>query len=155
MAQQIFYGASLAGYQWTAWNPTDVAGTLTNAPATGAADTAAAVTMANASGTLTITFNVAGKYLVSVTGQTLHTNDWTSERLTVDFGGTVTRRLPYQWSNDGGTMNENISVSATFLVSATAGQTLTLLPKYRLTKIGGTNTQHTASAAVTVLHCGI
>lgn len=146
---------TLAGYQWNSWNPSDVSGTSTNAPSTGNTDDSDFVTLANSSGTLTITFDVAGKYLVCIQSNTTHANVYTFDRLITALGGTATRRTNVDTpQNSGDSANDsNFSITTSFYVSATAAQTLTILPTYELTG-GGTTAQHTAFCSVTVLYCG-
>ena len=61
-------GGQMGGfYQWTNWNPADVAGTNTNAPGTGTATANANfVAFSNSSGTVTATVAKVGKYRVRV-----------------------------------------------------------------------------------------
>jgi hypothetical protein len=145
----------LAGYIWTGWNPTNITGTVTNAPATGTADDSDYVTMSNSSGTLTITFDVAGKYLICVQSNTSHANAYSFDRLTTNFGGTATRRTNRDAAQNSGdpTNDTNFSITTSFYVSATATQTLTILPQYELTG-SGTTAQHSAYCSATILYCG-
>jgi hypothetical protein len=150
----IYTGTTLASYEWTPWNPSDILGTVTNAPATGTADDSDFVTMANASGTLTITFDVAGKYFICITEQTNHAQIYAFDRMTANLGGTATKRITYNPTNSGVDANDaNFSIGTGFYVSATAAQTLTILPTYELTG-GGTAAQHTAACNVTIQYCG-
>ncbi len=142
-----------AGYQWTAWNPSDVIGTVTNAPGTGTADTSAFATPANASGTVTITFNKAGKYIVSITGAIVHGNVYTFDRLTFNLGGTATRRTALTAPSSSGVPSQSSVFTQQFLVSATAGQTLTILPTLEVSGSGAT-AQHTGHTNVTALYAG-
>lgn len=145
---------TLACYQWTNWNPTNLTGTVTNAPSTGTADDSNYVTMANASGTLTITFDIAGKYFVCITQQTSHGQTYTNDRQIANLGGTSTRRIQYNPNNSGVDSNDqNFSISTGFYVVATAAQTLTILPTYELTG-AGTTAQHIAACNVTIQYCG-
>jgi len=145
---------TLASYQWTNWNPSDLVGTVTNAPGTGTADDSDYVTMANASGTLTITFDVAGKYFICITQQTAHAQVYSFDRQTANLGGTSTKRISNNPTNSGvDSIDANFSFSTGFYVSATASQTLTILPTYELTG-GGTTAQHVASCNVTIQYCG-
>jgi hypothetical protein len=149
-----FSNTTLASYEWTPWNPSDILGTVTNAPATGTADDSDFVTMANASGTLTITFDVAGKYFICITEQTNHAQVYSSDRITANLGGTATKRITYNPTNSGVDANDaNFSIGTGFYVSATAAQTLTILPTYELVG-GGTAAQHTAACNVTIQYCG-
>jgi hypothetical protein len=154
-SQNITYtNTTLASYQWTNWNPTNTTGTVTNAPATGTANDSNYVTMVNASGTLTITFDIAGKYFVCIGQQTNHGQVYTVDRQTANLGGTATRRISYDPTNSGVDSNDqNFSISTGFYVSATTSQTLTILPTYELTG-GGTTAQHIAACNVTIQYCG-
>lgn len=147
--------STLASYIWTGFNPTNVTGTLTNAPATGTAYDTNYVTMANSSGTVTTTFDIAGSYLVTVCVDTKHAQTYTFERTNINLGGTATRTSPANQivfngidSNDADT-----SASISFLVTATAGQTITVLPTYELTG-NGTTANHTCYPYITTMYCG-
>jgi len=152
----IYTSTTLASYLWTSWNPSDLVGTATNAPATGTADDSNFVTMANSSGTLTITFDIAGKYLICVQTNTTHANAYSSDRFITNFGGTATRRTNQDApANSGDSVNDmNFAITVSFYVSATAGQTLTILPTYALSAGGGTTAQHTGFCSTTILYCG-
>lgn len=145
-----------AAYQWTTWNPSDVTGTLTNAPNTAVASSTATyyMSMANSSGTLTYTFSVAGKYLVTVDVAVDAAAATTSQRCLMVLGGNATRYI----TDNGqvGAINssaQNSQFVQTFLVSATAGQTLTILPKGQITS-GGTTANFVFSANSTVTYVG-
>lgn len=144
----------LASYLWDNWNPSNGTGTYTNASGTGTTDDSPYVTLANSSGTVTVTFDVAGKYSVTTSWHTTHSAAYNYDTLTIDFGGTATKRNSANvadWA-DGGN-DGNISASTNFYVSATAAQTLTVLPKFRVA--GASNAaQHTAFCNMTVIYCG-
>jgi hypothetical protein len=111
------------------------------------------VTLANSSGTLTITFDIAGKYLVGTRAQTNHANVYTSDRLILAFGGTASS-LPTNAANSGDSVNDfDFTIGNSYLISATAGQTLTILPSYQCTG-AGVPANHPASCGITVLYCG-
>lgn len=153
----LTYGAStLASYQWSAWNPTNITGTATNAPSTGTADDTNYVTMSNSSGTLTITFDVAGTYLICINSSTSHANAYTFDRLIPNLGGTATRRIGTNIPANSGdpTNDSNFAITTSFYVSATAAQTLTILPTYELSAGGGTASQHNAYCNATIQYCG-
>jgi hypothetical protein len=151
----IYNQSSLACYVWTSFNPTNTSGTTTNAPATGTGYDTGFVTMVNSSGTLTITFDIAGKYLVSTNLQTLHANTYSSERSIFNLGGTATRATGTQDPTFSGIDSVDANTTATYpiYVSATAAQTITILPTYELTGTG-TTTQHTCFPSVTIQYCG-
>ncbi len=147
--------STLAQYNWTGFNPTNLTGTTTNAPSTGTTYDTNYVTMVNSSGTLTITFDIAGSYLVIVSVETKHAQSYTYEYSNFSLGGTATRTSPSNSipfygvdSNDADT-----SGSVSFLVTATAGQTITVLAQYGLTG-NGTTAQHTCYPFTSVLYCG-
>jgi hypothetical protein len=151
-----YAATTIASYLWTSWSPTNLTGTVTNAPSTGTADDSNYVTMSNSSGTLTITFDVAGKYLICIQTNATHANAYTLDTFYTNLGGTATRRIgindPQNWGdsvNDG-----NISITTSFYVSATATQTLTIQPQYRVSAGGGTASQHTAYCNATIQYCG-
>lgn len=146
---------ALSGYKWDSWNPSDVIGSATNAPSTGTSDDSAFTSAANSSGTLTLTFDVAGRYLVTLTGQTAQAITYTFDRMTFNLGGTATRRsFTNSPSMAGDSANSsNFSITTSFIVIATAGQTLTVLPTYELTG-AGTTAQHVAYASVTAAYLG-
>ena len=154
-SQNVTYTTTtIASYVWTSWNPTNVTGTVTNAPSTGTTDDSNYVTMVNASGTLTITFDIAGKYFVCISQQTAHGQVYTVDRQTANLGGTATRRIIYNPTNSGVDSNDqNFSISTGFYVSATATQTLTILPTYELTG-GAPAASHIAACNVTIQYCG-
>jgi len=143
-----------AGYRWNSFSPSDVAGTLTNAGSTGTSLDSDAVSLANSSGTLTITFDYAGTYLVTVNFQTGHAAAYGNERASASLGGTATRQISNNPANSGDSVNDyNMSVTSAFYVTATAGQTLTVLPTYELTG-SGVAANHTLSPLVTVTYLG-
>lgn len=123
-----------AAYQWTTWNPSDVAGTATSAPATAVTTSPATnyMTMANSSGTVTFTFTKAGRYLVTVQLSCSVGVAFTAagSRYTITLGGTainlITSHSPFGM---GGGAAENSSVTDTFLVQADINETLTVLPR--------------------------
>jgi hypothetical protein len=143
-------------YEWPAWNPSDVVGTYTNAPGAGTADVSSSsyLSMSNSGGTLTITFNLAGKWMFNLMLQVGHSAGYASSDLVAYLGGTATRRYAAGFVNTWGpsTTNGNENGGANFLVIAESGQTLTVLPQYR---VSDANTwDHTAYASVTVLWLG-
>jgi hypothetical protein len=152
---QQFSSTMLASYLWDQWNPSDVTGTTTNAPSTGTTDDSDYVTMSNSSGTLTITFDVAGSYLISLQESTAHAQSYVYDTFYMNLGGTATRRNGRDTlENWGDSVNDgNLSIGFSFLVKATASQTLTILPQYRVNG-AGTTANHNARAGVSVQYCG-
>jgi hypothetical protein len=146
---------TLANYQWTSWNPTNNTGTVTTAPSTGTTNDSNYVTMSNSSGTLTITFDVVGKYLISLTQQTQHASGYIYETFYFNLGGTATRIVGMNsLSNWGEPANDgDTSITTSFYVTATAAQTLTVQPQYRVSG-GGATSVYIAHANATILYCG-
>lgn len=144
-----------ASYKWDTWVPSDVAGTLTTAPSTGTAVAATDfMTLANSSGTVTITFVKDGKYLINALAWMEAAAAVTLRSIVLNWGGTATRNV-----TDPGTIQANSTGSVntgseSFLVSATAGQTLTLQPRGGLTQGGGTEANYVFSANVVATYMG-
>ena len=152
----IYTSTSLANYLWTDWAPSDVTGTTTNAPGTGTTDNSNFVSLSNSSGTLTITFSVAGKYLISIISATQHSQTYTYDNLYLNFGGTATIRQPtgaVPCNSGEAALAQNFAISSCYYVSATAAQTLTILPQYRIVG-AGTTANHTAGCGVAIQYCG-
>lgn len=149
-----------AVYQWTAWDPSDVAGTPTNAPATAASTITATsyITMANSSGTVTFTFVKAGNYVVNLFGlNEMAAAPTGSTFLAAALGGTATRsvaatsvRLLF---GNGTFFYGSMSGSASFSVVATANQTLTVLPSMTATS-GGVTTNFTTECVASATYVG-
>ncbi|MFI3199766.1 MAG: hypothetical protein QX196_15745 [Methylococcaceae bacterium] len=151
----IYTKSTLASYVWNGFNPTNTTGTVTNAPSAGTTYDTNYVTMVNSSGTVTTTFDIAGSYLVTVCVDTKHSQTYTFERTTFSLGGTATRtRLTNQIVFNGLDSNDaDTSASISFLVTATAGQTITVLPTYELAG-NGTTADHVCYPYITSLYCG-
>lgn len=149
--------ALAAGYKWNNWNPSDVSGTTTNAPATAASSFANSsyLTQSNSSGTLTVTCKVAGIYMFASSIVLAHANVYTYNSVYINFGGTATRYgvNDVQGSGDG-TADMNTSGSTSFLVQATADQTVTILPSFRVGGGGGGTGSHTAQASNLAFYLG-
>jgi len=146
---------TLASYLWGSWNPTNLTGTVTTAPSTGTINDSDYVTLANSSGTVTVTFDVAGTYMVNLQASTFHSNVYAYDTFYFNLGGTATLRTDRAtidiWGdsvNDG-----NLFSGFPVLVTATASQTLTVQPQYRVSG-SGTTSNHNAAAAMTVQYCG-
>lgn len=147
------------GYKWTDWDPSDVAGTPTNAPSTGTAVAATNyMTIANSSGTVTFTFTKAGNYRIGVFGgNEMAAAPTGSTFLSCAVGGTATRqptatsiRLVF---GNGTFYYGSMSGSAVFLVMAAANQTLTLLPTMTVTS-GGVTTNFTTECNCSATYVG-
>lgn len=144
-------------YQYTAWDPIDLIGGVSNAPATAAATLAATnyITMANASGTLTLTFTKAGNYLIEIHGHNEVGAAPTNLQLNAQVGGTATRYIDPTQIGLIKTVSQqgNNAGTAAFMVTATANQTLTILPN--LTVIGaGATTNYTTNCTVSAAYMG-
>jgi len=147
-------------YQWAGWNPTDVAGTLTDAGSAATLSQAATsyMTIANASGTVTFTFTKAGTYLITARTTTLPAaavDAGSYNRL--DFGGTATRLLSettVAHAMNPAADNYGGNVECSFLVIATANQTLTILPKVALVRAAGTASNYPTYAEATATYVG-
>jgi len=125
--------AQMCTYVWTSWNPTNNTGTNTNAPSTSVHDIANATyfSQANSSGTLTITCKVAGYYRVAAGMSLQATSPFTYFRGTVAFGGTSTIYDPAENTLHiaaDSSADVNGSGFASYMVLATANQTITILP---------------------------
>lgn len=118
-------------YVWSQWNPSS-SGVQTNAPSTADSSyTSPYISQSNSSGTLTITFNTAGRYMVFYSMQLNQSAAITFSYCRGTLGGTATRYLTQTdiLQTNGAENEENLTVH--FLVSATAGQTVTMLPSGR------------------------
>ena len=131
--------------QWarSGWQPSDVAGTSTNPTDTALTSVTATsyITMASSGGTLTLTFVVAGTFLVTNTLASENNAASTAMNMLITFGGTATRpklgsgdTLYYQPFANAGLY---YTTSSQMLVTATAGQTLTILPQFGVTQAAG------------------
>ena len=141
-------------YTWDGWNPSDVSGSTTNAGSSGTTVNSTFVTVANSSGTCTFTFAVAGTYLVHCVMGSSHATAYTYNRIIMNLGGNTTRYIDTNPTNAGlASSNLNYQITTTFMLVASADQTLTVLPTYELSGSGSTS-QHTARAAVQVVYCG-
>jgi len=128
-----------AAYVWNNWNPTNLTGTDTNAPSTAlrSYSNSTFFTLANASGTLTVTFLVAGYYEIGLTMALNAGAVFSVLRGTTTLGGTCTQyynsdaRVSAEPSGD-----VDNSTGAIFSVLATANQTLTILPRFNVTGSG-------------------
>lgn len=146
-------------YNWSGFNATDVAGTLTNAPGTGTyTGNTNLVDVSNSSGTLTITFKKAGRYVINASAMCAHTQPYTSWLQFMTRGGTCTSldptgTLQIEFPVDMTTDDRNTYSTYTFMITATANQTLTLLPKCLL-QSGGVVADHTAYNSVIITYAG-
>ena len=145
-------------YVYTAWDPTDVAGTLTNAAATAASTSAAAayITVSNSSGTTTWTSVIPGTYRFTISGQNEFNAAITAANFEVVTGGTGTIHLGTAtlkiFSFVSGAL-QPMSGTGVFYASMTAGQTVTILPKFSVTS-GGVTTNFTQQCTVAAEYAG-
>jgi len=151
-----------AVYVYTAWDPSDNAGTLTNAPSTSTATSTAAsyITFANSSGTLTFTAVIAGTFRFTLTMQNKNGTISTSLFTPSVIGGTGTILLgtatlinPIYLDNPSGSGSYQMTGSTTFYANLTAGQTVTVLPRVRVNSSGAA-AQFTTQATVSAEYCG-
>jgi hypothetical protein len=146
----------LSSFTVTAWNPSDVIGTAT-APSTLATnDDSAYTTVAISAGVITMTFDVAGTYLVTINGASTNAIGYTYARETIVLSGTATRRqagTAIQFASEGGVYSFDQTYGTSFLVSATAAQTLILTTTFELSG-AGTTAQHTCYLTGTALFTG-
>lgn len=144
-------------YQWAQWNPSDIAGTLTSASSAGAGGVVASNYMSEAtgSGTTTLTFTKAGNYKVDLFGYISAAAAYTASSLRFSIGGTAMLFLtPANIENDSSNSGTPVSVAASFSLTATAGQTLTILPRIAVTQGGGNVGNYVGSATMTVGYTG-
>ena len=147
-----------ASYQWTAWNPTNLTGGATNAPATAAATLAATnyISMANSSGTVTFTFSKAGNYLINL-GLSMYSaaaGPVVTTNLQITVGGSATRLVSQTNFQNVFSGDFTSHESASFVVTATANQTLTVLPNGALTASGGTTANYLFGAQASAAYMG-
>lgn len=143
-------------YVWDARNPADVAGSNTNFGSTGTftGDTNL-VGASNSSGTVTFTLKRAGKYLCIQSWEGSNSTTYTDFNIKHDFGGSATRYNGDDSIRDAGDSgsDELFAGSWTFMVSATANQTVTSLPQIQVTG-GGTAANFTGYSQMTILYVG-
>jgi len=144
------------GYKWDMWNPTNNTGTETNAPSTGTSSgNTTNISVANSSGTLTATLG-AGTYLITTNTNAIISAGYTYAAVLSYIGGTATSYLALkaspnnyiaQWGE--GDQSGDFTLSSSFIVTATASQTVTILPKGRVSGAGATTTyQFYATATI-------
>lgn len=145
-----------SSYVWNDWNPSDLVGTLTNASSSGTAagSTVYYTSASNSSGTLTLTFAKTGRYLVNVTMSCANTGTYTDETLRVVLGGTATLATNATTKTLKSTSGGDIVMSFQLRVTATATQTITILPKGAVTAGAGSTTDRVFSADMTALYTG-
>lgn len=146
-----------AAFQWAGWNPSDLIGTITSAGSGGTAtDISNLITSVNSSGTVTTTLSRAGRYRFTLNSIGSHSQTYTSARYTFVTGGTATRlNSGIDTIQFSGIAAEDVNhfASRSFLVTATAGQTVTVLPKQELAGAGAVG-DHVAYADMTIEYLG-
>ena len=153
----VSFPKTISSYGWNSWNPADLSATYANAPSGGTTTDSDYTSMSNSSGTLTITFDIAGSYLVNLFYRTAHGNIYTYGNFETNFGGSASRigsMALGPWGPNP-SLGGAIATTNSFQIDATAGQTLTILPKYRLSASQGNTSQHTVVANVNVTYCGV
>ena len=148
----------MGAYQWNSWNPSDVVGSFTNGSAAG---TSLAATnyfaMVNAAGTVTFTFSKAGNYLMTVNTHlqagAAYATTGTTTRTTI--GGSATRFMS-QTAVDQYSPISSVSIESTFTfaITATAGQTVTVLPSIAVSQGGGNTANYSGYANATATYVG-
>jgi hypothetical protein len=148
--------------QWarSGWQPSDVAGTSTNPTDTALTSVTSTsyITMASSGGTLTLTFVVAGTFFITNSVASEANAAWTGMSMTVAYGGTATRpklgsgdTVYYQPFPGNGLY---YFTANSLLVTATAGQTLTVLPQYSVTQAAGSVTNYKMYCNTTAEYVG-
>lgn len=137
-------------FTFNSWNPSDVAGANTNANSLGTSAGDQNVSFSALSGGLvTITFNTPGVYEINIPVQHISAANASLVQLTLTYGGTASIFNIGTWQSrvivSGGSNNPMVSSADFFIVSATAGQTLTVRGQF-LVVGSGTTANHTAIA---------
>lgn len=146
-------------YVYTAWDPIDVVGTQTNAPATASATSTAAdyITVANSLGTTTWTCVKAGKYRFTANCYNEGAAASTYMAMRIALGGTATRLLGFTTEacpfSSAGSPGNPEGGTITFDAEMTAGQTVTTLPKIAVVS-GGVTTNFTNQCSITAEYVG-
>jgi len=151
-----------AFFRWPNFNPTDRSGTTGNAPSGYSTKTENNyITFSNSdvdvnlSGTLTITFLYAGQYYISTSFSANHSNAYDYDTFFLYFGGTSNFDIsPVVLIYGDAANNGSMFSTWSFLAEASTNQTVTILPKYRLSASGGTTAQHYVTVHTNVLYCG-
>lgn len=142
-------------YKWNTWNPVDLSGTTTNAPNSGTAVGSGQITLANTSGTLTMTFNSSGTYLISPDTDFTCSAPYGFSRMFMHYGGTAQRLSTNASSFATGieAQDANYGNCKTFLVRALQGQTFTMLPTLEVAT-GSSTSNYVGYASVSVTRIG-
>ena len=149
-------------YVYTAWDPTDVAGTLTNASGTSSATSTATsyITVANSSGTTTWTCVRPGVYRFTITMVNETATTSTLLYTPCVIGGTATVLLgtattitPINAGQGTDSGSNDLCGTSTFYAVMTAAQTVTILPKVAVVS-GGATTSFTQQCTVSAEYTG-
>ena len=153
---QLQAAATVASCQFHGFYPPDLAGTIGNAGNGADFTTSNYVTLAISSGTLTITCLVAGRYRIVNNYFLNHGNVYNYDTLYLAIGGTATRNTSFTTVSIFGPSqnNGNALGSWGFFATATANQTVTILPKYRLDAGSGSTGSHVAHVTTEIIYCG-
>ena len=126
-------------------NPTDVVSTSTSFGGGSKDDATEYMTIAVSSGVITFTFNIAGRYLINISTHHNHATTTTFNRITVQLAGSATRAVSISTIVNSNKDNTDDTTSRSFMVTATAGQNLTITPTYQCASpINASEAQHAA-----------
>ncbi len=142
----------IGSYRWANWNPSNNTGTYTTSSATGDTEDSVYVSISG-TGTVTITFDVAGRYLVETGAGASMGASYTYSDIKITYGGTATRRLENTRWGSGSDDDLNFGVKHGGLIVASATQTVTIKPEFRVSS-GTAATSFVASANMTVTYLG-
>jgi hypothetical protein len=135
------------------FNPTDLAGTNTNAPSRTIAQAGNGPISVSSisSGTVTFTFGETRNYEVNVGVRHNHAFSYTQSEILMIYGGSATNFANSSTFDTAGddSNDSNVSNSDYFVVSATAGQTLTVQMIGRVTG-GGSTTNHVLKGTISI-----
>lgn len=153
---QLQAKSTIASYAWDGFSPSNLLATISDGPSNGTVMGNDYLTFSNSSGTLTFTCLVAGKYKFSNNYWVNHGNVYDYDTLYLVIGGTATRNTIITTASIYGPSqnNGNTLGSWGFVATATANQTVTILPQYRLDASGGTTTQHAVYVNTDIIYCG-
>lgn len=153
---QLQAAATVASYAWNVFYPPDLDGTIGNGSNGGTVTGNDYLTFSNSSGTLTFTCLVAGKYKFSTNYSVNHSNVYNYDTFYLNLGGTATRNTVLTNVSIFGPSqsNGNMLGSWGFLATATANQTVTILPQYRLQVGSGNTGQHNVFVNTDIIYCG-
>ena len=120
-------------YVWAGWNPTLVDGTIENGSATASVSSINTVfcSASNTTGTLQVVFTIAGTYKIDIMVSVTSVAAYTYALALLNLGGTATRATAQTVYSSAGESDSdsNFQMPISFLVRATNGQTLTMLPQ--------------------------